>query len=75
MQSPPSIELMLTAVNQVIYKIKNNQVNDKTHDGMIGDVWPQGINVQGWKTFYAQHAKDCFYGIFKGKKHDQLEQA
>jgi hypothetical protein len=75
MQSPPTIELMLPSVNQVMNKIEDNKVQQETDPSNVGDAWPKCVDVERWKPMHAQHAKNSFNGIFKSKKHDQLEKA
>jgi hypothetical protein len=75
MQRPPTIELMLPSVNQVVNKIEDDEVEKKTDPSDVRDAWPNGIDVESWETVNAQHAKHIFNGIFKCEKHHQLEQA
>ena len=66
---------MLSSVNQIVNKIEDDKVEHETDPSNVGDTWPECVNVEGWKPIHAQHAKHSINSIFKGEKHDQLEQA
>ena len=75
MQLPPPVPPVLAAMQPVIQAVKQKQVEQQTHQGLIAHAGPKGIEVQRAKTSDPGQAKELAEQGLKGKKYRHAKQA
>ncbi len=49
-KAPPPPQLVLAAVDPVVHKVKDQQVQEQTQPGQIGDAAPELVQMEGGET-------------------------
>jgi hypothetical protein len=72
-QSPPRPKSMLRAMDQVMHKVKDDQVQHEADPSNVGHARPNLVEVKSRYTLHAKPAPYLVQAIFQSEKHQQFE--